>query len=294
MIRLSVFAYLSMAVVLVTTAGGCSEDVPAAGGLTESYTLWGALDPTSDAQRIRVVRITPTITSGSTDPLPATVTSTDAATGVVTAWRDSVVTFDDGTLGHVFVASLRPAFGSVHVVRVVDPERPEVSALVRVPPAIPSPVLLPIVREQGAPVITGFWPDAPRLNRARIQYTVLSRDCREHIVEREVLRANSVPVEFGWEVRLPMQTAGPELIASLPPPSPYALVEVTMRGEVASEDWRPPGGVFDPEVLIDPTVFGNVSGGYGFVGAAYGTALTWRPLPDELVGTPFSSRFTDC
>lgn len=273
---------------------GCSEDVPAAGGLTESYTLWGALDPTSDTQRLRVVRITPTITSGSSDPLPATVTSTDAATGAVTTWRDSVVTFGDGTIGHVFVAAFRPAFGSVHVVRVTDPERPEVSALVRVPAAIPAPVLLPTTRQQNAPIYTGFWPDAPRLNRARVRYTILSRDCAVHVVEREVRPAESVPVEFGWEVRVPMQTEAPEIVGALPPPSPYALVEIAMTGEVASEDWRPPGGVFDPEVLIDPTVFGNVSGGFGFVGAAYGTALVWQPSPDDLSGTPFRVRFTDC
>lgn len=281
-------------VVLASLAAGCTEDVSPAGGLTESYTLWGALDPTSDHQRLRVVRITPTITTGTADPLPATVTSTDAATGAVTTWRDSVVTFADGTVGHVFVAAFRPAFGSVHVVRVTDPDRPEVSALVRVPAAIPSPILLPTTRNQNSPVYTGFWPDAPRLNRARIRYTVLSRDCAVHVVERTVERNNSVPVEFGWEVRLPMETEAPAVIAEVPGPPPYALVEVTMSGEVASEDWRPPGGVFDPEVLIDPTVFGNVTGGFGFVGAAYETSLSWQPLPEDLSGTPFRVRFTDC
>lgn len=281
-------------VVLAGLAAGCTEDVSPAGGLTESYTLWGALDPTSDHQRLRVVRITPTITTGSPDPLPATVTSTDGATGAVTTWRDSVVTFADGTIGHVFVAAFRPAFGSVHVIRVTDPERPEVSALVRVPAAIPDPVRLPTTRERNEPTYIGFWPDAPRLNRARVRYTVLSSDCAVHVVERSVLLQNSIPVEFGWEVRIPMQTEAPDVIAALPGPSPYALVEISMTGEVASEDWRPPGGVFDPEVLIDPTVFGNVSGGFGFVGAAYGTALTWQPTPDDLSGTPFRFRFPGC
>ena len=281
-------------VAAVVALAACSEDVPPAGGLTESYTVWGALDPTASTQRLRVVPITPTITTGSPDPLPAVVTSEDAASGTVTTWRDSVVTFADGSVGHVFVARFRPAFGSVHVVRVTDPDRPAVSALVRVPAAIPDPVRLPPTRVRGVPTFAAFWPDAPRLNRARVRYRLLSRDCRQHVLERAPLVANSVPVEFGWEMRAPMETEAPAIVAALPGPPPYALIEVTMLGEVASEDWRPPGGIFDPEVLIDPEVFGNVDGGFGFIGAAYESALTWQPTPDELSGTPFSVRFTDC
>lgn len=278
---------------LVAALAGCSEDVPPAGGLSESYTLWGALDPTADQQRIRVVRITPTITAGDPNPLPATVTSTDVATGVVTAWRDSVVSFSNGTVGHVFVARMRPAFGSVHVVRVTDPDRPEVSAVVSVPRRTAPPIQLPTERTSQGPVFAAFWPDAPRLNRVRARYTFLRPDCLPVVVENAVTPTFSGPVEFGWQVRVSMATELPELLRELEP-FQHALVEIRLSGEVASEDWRPPGGVFDPEVLIDPTVFGNVSGGFGFVGSAYETALTWQPTVADLDGTPFVVRFPGC
>ena len=55
------------------------------------------------------------------------------------------------------------------------------------------------------------------------------------------------------------------------------LVQVTLEAEVASEDWRPRGTVFDPDLLLEPEGFSNVEGGYGFVGSAYPAALTWAP-----------------
>ncbi len=282
-----------LAVVVVVALGGCSEDVPSAGGLTESYTIWGALDPTADVQRLRVVRITPTITTGDPSPLPAVVTSTDVATGVVTTWRDSVVTFSDGTVGHLAVGSFRPDYGSVHVVRVTDPERPEVSAVVRVPARVARPVRVPNQTNVDGPVYVGFWPDAPRLNRVRVRYTFLNVACGATTIERDARPANSQPVEFGWQVQVPVGTVAPEFASTLGG-GRHALVRIAITGEVASEDWRPPGGVFDPEVIVEPTAFGNVTGGFGFVGAAYETTLEWQPTVEDVRGSPYDYRYAGC
>ena len=55
------------------------------------------------------------------------------------------------------------------------------------------------------------------------------------------------------------------------------LAAIDVTGEVASEDWRPPGGVFDFDVLADPQALTNVRGGFGFVGAAYPFEIPIRP-----------------
>jgi hypothetical protein len=62
---------------------------------------------------------------------------------------------------------------------------------------------------------------------------------------------------------------------------------MTLSAEVASEDWRPPGGVFDPEVLIEPGTFSNVDRGFGFVGGAYRTGATWTPEAAALARAGF-------
>lgn len=284
---------LIAALALLAPATGCSEDVPAAGGLSESYTVWGALDPTADTQRVRVVRITPTISTGDPAPLPVQVTSTDAATGASTAWTERTVTFPDGVVAHLYEAVLRPAFGSVHVLRVVDPERPEVSVAVRIPEQAPPPVRLPTEFTAGQPVYNVFWANTARMNHAEAWFTLQSTDCNTHLRKVELGPTLSGPVEFGWQVRLPMETIGPVLRAGLEI-APYALLGIEVRGQIAGEDWRPPGGVFDPEVIVDPAVFGNVVGGFGFVGAAYETSVAWTPTSADVTGSSFLFRHANC
>ena len=77
-------------------------------------------------------------------------------------------------------------------------------------------------------------------------------------------------------------------------PVQIGLRAVTVQAEVASLDWRPPGGVFDAEALAAPGVFGNVAGGYGFVGGAYPAAFTFRPDPRDLVRTTFIDTVSLC
>jgi len=47
-----------------------------------------------------------------------------------------------------------------------------------------------------------------------------------------------------------------------------------------AEDWAPPGGVFDPEILVQPGVFSNVENGYGFIGSTGRFSAEWV-FPEE-------------
>lgn len=282
---------LSLLAVLLTSLAltGCDEEIVAPPDLQAYYTLWGAFDPTADIQTVRVVPVTDTISTGSAEPLPVTVTSVELETGTEILWRDSVVTFQNGGIGHVFVADFMPRFGSNHVFRVVDDNGTETSALVSVP------ALLEPIRQ--AP-ITGagikyslLWVDAPRLNNVRATYILQDDECRPLQVELDLTVGSARPVEFGWQVLLDLPAEKEKIVNNLFVTTDYigplALGKIQLRAEVASEDWRPPGGVFDPEILIEPGTLSNVTNGFGFVGAAYDVLVEWEPTPDEISRTTF-------
>ena len=273
------------------TVAGCAEDVVAPPELGIAYTLWGTFDPTADVQAVRVVPIADTVGLGSTAPLPIVVTSEDLATGEETAWRDSVVTYANGSVGHVYVSDFRPRYGSRHVFRVRAEAGREVSALVAVPPLI-DPIRQPTEFVGGVryPLL---WIDAPQLNNVRATYVVEDENCQTSLVTRELPPSASRPVDLGWTVRLPFDEEGRELRLRNET-SELSIREVTLDVEVASEDWRPPGGVFDPELLIEPGTLSNVTGGFGFVGAAYPQEVTWRPTPDELSRAGFQQQRFGC
>jgi len=288
--RLSAFATCLLAVALVVLSG-CEEEIARPPDLEAFYTLWGAFDPASDHQKVRVVAITDTIGLGSPAPLPVTVTSENLESGAVTTWRDSVVTFANGSIGHIFLAEFRPGYGSRHVFRVVDESGSETSALVVVPPIV-EPIRQTTVLGTGVDY-PYLWVDAPRLNRVRVTYAVETQTCEMVSVLRELPPYMAFPVEFGWRTVLSFDEEARALITKFEG-EPVSVREITLTAEVASEDWRPPGGVFDPEILVEPNTLSNVTHGFGFVGAAYPLSVTWEPTPDELDRTPLRRNGFGC
>jgi hypothetical protein len=275
-------ARLAALLLVAAALAGCDDSIDTPDSLRGTYTLWGALDPTSDVQGLRVVPVTDTIGLGSAAPLPVTVSSVDLETGAEAAWRDSVVTFPDGSIGHVFQASFRPAYGSRHRVVVRRDEGGEVSAVVAVPRYV-EPV-------RQAPRLSGgvqypiLWPSAPQLNRVRLTYLLQTSGCEAPTPVTRDFPGTSGPVEFGWQTVLDLDTDSQTIQAEI---GPRVLRGITITGEVASEDWRPPGGVFDFDVLAEPSALGNVSGGFGFVGAAYDVSVSFVPTQNELGTTTF-------
>ncbi len=73
------------------------------------------------------------------------------------------------------------------------------------------------------------------------------------------------------------QVEGPEIVLVN-----IRLLSMQMRLIVADAAWDPPGGVFDPNVLVQPGTLSNVEQGFGFIGSGYRLALRWRP-PDNVV-----------
>jgi hypothetical protein len=252
---------------------GCAEDVAAPPAVNAAFTLWGALDPTADRQALRVVPVLPTV-EPAPGPLDAVMTSTDLATGAQTTWADSLVTFGNGSTGHVFVAPFRAVYSGRYRVEVRRSDGATTQALVEVPPRVEAFLE---ADESGSPEEAVLWPGVPQLNAATLRLSVQNANCEfvnHDLPLRDVEGAAAEPFEFGWRTAFSLTRLREALPTEL---GAGALLQVTLRAEVASTDWRFPTEVFDPEILIEPGAFTNVEGGFGFVGAAYLATLRWEP-----------------
>ena len=277
------------AVGLAVAAAGCDEAIEGRPEIDQAYTLWGAFDPTLAEQAVRVVRIADTVRAGSGEALDVEVLSVNLDADETTSWRDSLVTYRDGSQGRVYRAALQPAFGSRHEVRVVPREGPPVTVYVPVPPLV-EPLVTP---GEGYPGDVRFrveWPGAPQLNEIRLTYEVAIGNAT---VERFTLPfpGEIQETDAGWTLVLRLERDSGDLRDLIqrrpayqtgPLPVLY-LYRLRVDVDVASETWRIPEVVRNDEVLrIQPEAFTNVVNGYGFVGASYAASVVWEPTADDL------------
>jgi hypothetical protein len=59
-----------------------------------------------------------------------------------------------------------------------------------------------------------------------------------------------------------------------------ALMGIGMEITSLDDDFVPPGGVFDPEILVQPGTFSNVTNGFGYIGSVARFRAEWT-LSDE-------------
>jgi hypothetical protein len=194
----------------------------------------------------------------------------------VVAWRDSIVHFSNGTNGHVFVANTDVDYNGVYRLDVVRGDGVGARAIVTVPPLVDA---FMETDEGGSPEEAALWPGVPQLNAPTLTVRIQDSGCglNLHDVEfSDIAEARAEPIEFGWRTTFSLARLREVLPTHL---ANGALLQVTLRAEVASLEWRFPTEGFDPEILIEPGAFTNVEGGFGFIGAAYPTSLVWVPDP---------------
>lgn len=246
--------------------------------------MWGALDPSAETQAIRVVPIQLTIDANEAGPLDAELVATNLDTGERTVWRDSVVQFA-GSAGDVFIAPFRPGYGELYEVVATRSDGAVATARVVTPPLI-EPVRLQPEIGTGQALQRMLWPEAPRLNDVEIEYRVRDIDCANYTVVLPASRF-AAPFEFGWQVTLPYGDVREALAAEVGT-SQFTLLRVTIRALVTDAGWKPPFGFgFDDELIIQPGTVSNVENGFGYVGAAYRSAVSWNPGVEELRAARF-------
>lgn len=265
---------------------GCEEEVtnPIL-GTDRSYSIYGNLAPARDTQWVRVYPIVDLLEPTAPEPLGATLESTDMTAGTTRVWRDSVFREPDGRYAHVYWSDFQPEHEHTYRLRLSDPEDRRVSASVTVPPPA-NLVVEPADTIRNRPISTPHnWAevpvrvdvDVPRLINVRVDY------CMEYPTEENILTSAIVTLDYngeqeripgGWEIRIRLhedqRTLAP-ILRQTPQYPRLRIHGIQIRLHVVDEGWNPPSdeNAFNPDVIVEPGVMSNVTGGFGFIGSGY-------------------------
>ena len=280
-----IFSILLFGIVAGLMLTGCEENVNPFRDEARYFTLFGALDMNSDSQFVRVTPIRQEVEFDESAPIDAVVTTFDLTDGTVVEWTDSLFTFDDGSQGHVFFAPLR--IQPEHTYRM-EVERSDgiIASAETTVPSLPVAVVDPI-SNGGALLVTQSvrWlgvEDAP-FNVETFYRFLSSPGAPFTDVSIEYASNNSASnTANGWQFRVDLSADKDKIIEVIPQPDKLTFMGIGMGITVLDEQFDPPGGSFDPEVLVQPGVFSNVENGFGFVGAMGRFTVEWI-IPDEVV-----------
>jgi hypothetical protein len=288
---------------VVIAATGCREDVLMIVGTERPFSLYGVLNPAADTQYVHVFEVEATLTTGSSEPLDAHFTSRNLRTGETRVWSDSVSCNQKNVCIHVFWSPFRVLYGHEYRLQVEKADGRKSHVDVAVPPmAIPAvgptlysgEIVLPLMLRQ--PI--------PRLNRVEVTFearTVLGMDTSSglfdfyDVIIKMPYQDRSVRAGNEWMIQVSLTDAYSKVfdrLARVFHPSTLRhygieLLLITVDVIAASEDWDPPGGVFETATLVHPEVMTNVKNGFGFVGAGYRIHYQWRPEAGDLEAAGF-------
>lgn len=271
----------------LTTAlllSGCEEDVTAVLGSDRPFTLFGVLTPQTDSQWVRVFPIEDVLSPLDETPLDARFTSLARRRQETFLWQDSLIRERDGQVAHVFWAPFRADFGETYVLEVAVDENARTSVEVTVPPE--SRLVLPPVQLTPPALFTvrveGL---VPNLIRLEVVYTFKFKTFAG--IDRDVATVSYQGTQTrtltGWQIELNIprdrRMIQDELRQriNLDTNAGIKIVRIEIRMIAANAEWDPPGGIFDPEVLVQPGTLTNVRNGFGFVGAGYRLHGLWVP-----------------
>ena len=284
-----------LALVGLVALAACSDAVDPTLGTPQAFSLYGYLDPTASHQAVRVAPILGTIDADTSRTIAARVTSTERGTGRTVTWRDSVVTYRDGSAGHIFVADYTPTPGETVELRVeeTDGDGRVTTVEVDVPFLAQSEIGAPL-----SGVVDTTYPvtirGVPRVIGGTLRLYVTGVPTAPDDTSTLV-----VPFEPG---QLPIREEAGEWVATVPflaATRDYlqtlglyqrglTLLEAEFAPFVASASWDVPPGGLDEEAVVEPGTFSNVTGGFGFVGSGFEAPVRWVPSP----GTQYRAGFS--
>ena len=275
-------AFVVLAVFFVFGLTACEEMVDTANTTDFGFTMYGLFNPTSDSQAVRVFAIEALLDFTRPEPIDAIVNSIDLTTGEERQWQDSITQFSTGEFGHVFWSGFRAEYEHLYLLEVLRSDGVRAEVTTTVPPYTepevtePDPAVFALI----APV---SWVGAPRLIDIRVTYfSNVGTFVRRYGIEQETIGgAQVVKVEFREDTRDILIAAFRARV------SPVVLSQVVIEAVVASDDWNPPGGVFDVNIQVEPGSFSNVTNGFGFVGSGYESSVIWVPTDEVLTAAGF-------
>ncbi len=279
---------------------GCEESVNPFVEEDRFYTVFGYLDTAADQQFVRVIPLRTDFADLGNTTIDATVTTLEVESGQSLVWQDSLVTYDDGSIGHVFHAPFRPIPGWTYDLTISRSDGIQSSASTTIP------------------LITGVELDEPTISLAAVFQKIRwsNIDFQPFRVEvwyrflnsspslpflNAVLPYGNVDDKYGqviqgdkWEVlvRLTDDKEDVTRALGLSDNSEPFLMSVGMRLTMTDESWRPPDGVFDREVLVQPGTLSNVNNGFGFFGSLNQYSHEWTLSPEitALIGYTYPGK----
>ena len=282
---------LALAAVGLLYASGCSDAVDPTVGTDQVFSLYGYLNPAIDRQALRVAPILSTIDATAPEALDAVVTSTEVGSGQTVTWRDSVVTYRDGSIGHIFVADYTPTPGATVAVDVAASDGRTARVEVEVPPLARAAIGQPF-NVDGLTTYPVTVRDVPRVigGTLRLSVTGVPTAPADTTVLEIPIREFDIRQEGAeWVVVVPFLQATQAYLQRV---NLFGvglrLIEAEFGAFVANDAWALPPGGFDEEAIIEPGTFSNVTGGFGFVGAGYESPVRWVPAPGTLARAGFS------
>ena len=274
-----------VAIFLISAAAllGCEESVNPILETNRQFTLFGTLDMASDTQFVRVIDIRPTLTTPP-EVLEASFSSLRVSTGEKHVWKDSVHTFDDGSVGHIFYTPLRVFPGETYTVEAVKPGRDLVTSASTTLPSqleafVQQEVIGTIFTTQVTATQSVRWAD---LDESPFSVSQWYRFFTFNGYNFLDIRLNHTPSESGntsgeyWELNLDLvrdrdsiATNHPELFTGA------YLVGLGMIVTRLDAEFVAPGGVFTVAALSQPGTLSNVTNGFGYVGSVGRFTAEW-------------------
>ena len=277
--------FLLLSLLLIVLLAGCDDTLIDPFENDERYfTVYGYLDLLETEHTLRVVPITrfaENILSdvGGRGAIDAQVFTTDNVTGIRREWTHHYTQLADGTWGHIFKARFLVSPNRTYQLEIVRSDGKVTTARTTVPEIHAAQVFEkgPVVFEQDSTVayqditmpgiaspwdleLIYLWSSGPINRRISVPYG----------------RVGKRTDDGGWRLRINLsddQAAVRENVqwsidqGQIPNADAYNVNAMGVQIRMLDANWDPPGGVFDPEILAQPTVMSNVEHGYGFFGS---------------------------
>lgn len=278
-------------------AAGCEDTVDPFVEEDRFFTIFGFLDTASDVQYVRVVPLRRTLSPEGDRDIDARVTSLEMESGRTVVWSDSLIQYADGSFGHVFRAPFRPIPGWTYRFTVERSDGKTAAAETTVPLAERAEIDPPTVAVANVTQKV-LWHDIDfQPFRIEVWYRFLNTEPNQPFLNAVLTYTDQkfgTQRPEGWEVLVRLTEDREDVTRALgvSPDARLSLLGMGMRLTMSDAQWRPPGGVFDREVLVQPGTFSNVENGFGFFGAVNQFTTEWTLTPEivERMGYAFPGK----
>lgn len=268
---------------LVCMLTACDETVDPIIESDRHFTLFGTLDMNRDTQFVRVIPIRDELDLPPLESLEIRFSSEDLECGVTRVWQDSVITFSDGTYGHIYYIPMRMHAGHTYRIQVEDPSAGTVTYAETTPPPIPRVTIKPDTvsgRVTGGTTRSGsqelLWQGISREPyQIKQWYRFLTQADLSSFIDVDL--PYEPGIDLGEEqLKVTLDLYRDRLtLDTLVSVEQFALAGVGLEITLLDEAFIPPGGVFDREILVQPGTMSNVVNGFGFVGSVGRFSTEW-------------------